>query len=92
MAGTLTEAVAALDPGSRALLELSLRGSYDVWLFDSVVESARIGPLRDGALRASLPANADEFRFIDVARRSPTGDHGGESVVRVRVEELLPAA
>jgi hypothetical protein len=60
-------------------------GHYEVWLFNSIVDSRPLGRLRNGvhvvALR--LPARARHYRWIDISFQ-PTGlvNHSGESELR----------
>jgi Anti-sigma-K factor rskA len=60
-------------------------GHYEVWLYNSVIDSQPLGRLRNGHLRltARLPANARHYRWIDVSFQ-PVGvvNHSGESELR----------
>jgi hypothetical protein len=60
-------------------------GHYDVWLYNSVIDSQPLGRLRNGRhqLTARLPANARHYRWIDVSFQ-PLGvvNHSGESELR----------
>lgn len=86
--------------GEEARLELQVRGldrppaSYEVWLYDSVIDSVSLGRLDDdGSLEATLPADAGEFGLLDVSlERGSDPGHSGASVLRVPLEDLLPEA
>ena len=60
-------------------------GHYEVWLYNSVIDSQPLGRLRNGRhrLTARLPANARHYRWIDVSFQ-PVGvvNHSGESELR----------
>jgi outer membrane biosynthesis protein TonB len=60
-------------------------GHYEVWLYNSVIDSVPLGRLRNGRHRlgARLPANARHYRWIDVSFQ-PVGvvNHSGESELR----------
>jgi len=61
------------------------RGHYEVWLFNSVLDSRALGRLRAGVRRVTyrLPAGARRYRWIDVSFQ-PFGvvNHSGESELR----------
>jgi hypothetical protein len=61
------------------------RGHYEVWLYDSVLDSAPLGRLTARASRAlyRLPRGAIHYRWVDISFQ-PSGDvnHSGESVLR----------
>ncbi len=88
--GTGTVIVTQKSPSLR--LNLSVRNlppvshaHYEVWLYDSVVNSEDVGRLRDGVTHLSLrlPSDARRYRWIDISIQ-PTGQvfHSGESVLR----------
>lgn len=88
--GTGTVIVTQKSPNLR--LNLSVRNlpavphaHYEVWLYDSVVNSEDVGRLRDGVTHLSLrlPSDARRYRWIDISIQ-PTGQvfHSGESVLR----------
>lgn len=61
------------------------RGHYEVWLYDSVLNSQPLARLREGrhALTIHLPRSARRYRWIDISFQ-PLGTvyHSGESVLR----------
>ena len=66
-------------------------GSYQVWLYDSIIDARSLGRLSaNGTLRVTLPANAGEFDYVDVSREPADGNanHSGQSVLRVATREL----
>jgi hypothetical protein len=66
-------------------------GRYQVWLYDSIIDARSLGRLSaDGTLRATLPANAGEFKYVDVSREPADANpnHSGQSVLRVPTREL----
>lgn len=69
-------------------------GSYEVWLYDSVIDARSIGKATGSkiALDAKLPADASNFRYIDVSREPADGNpnHSGESVLRLPLAKLSP--
>jgi hypothetical protein len=70
-------------------------GHYEVWLFNSVLDSAPLGRIRDGRRAATfrLPANARRYRWIDISFQ-PTGvvNHSGESELRSTNPARTPKA
>ncbi len=62
-----------------------LGGDYEVWLYNSILDSQPLTRLRGGghAFTITLPGNAHHFHWIDVSFQ-PTGiiNHSGESVLR----------
>lgn len=80
--------------GPRRHLMLNLRvrglpaahaGHYEVWLYNSVLDSRPLGRLRTGhaTLTTRLPGNTRRFRWIDISFQ-PAGvlNHSGESELR----------
>jgi hypothetical protein len=67
-------------------------GSYQVWLYDSVIEARSLGAGRGTklALDLKLPAAAPRYRFVDISREPADGNtnHSGASVLRVPLERL----
>src|SRR5687768_4251960 len=61
-------------------------GSYQVWLYSSVVQAKALGTIDGGSgeVKVQLPPDADRYRFLDVSREPPNGNpnHSGESVMR----------
>jgi hypothetical protein len=63
----------------------AVRGHYEVWLYNSVLDSQDLARLRNGVhtLRMPLPHGAHRYRWIDISFQ-PIGavNHSGESVLR----------
>jgi hypothetical protein len=63
------------------------RGHYEVWLYNSIIDSRALARLRTGRhhLTVRLPRHAAHYRWIDVSFQ-PLGsvNHSGESVLRAR--------
>jgi hypothetical protein len=85
------------DAGKRLQLTIeglpNARGAvYQVWLYNSVIDSRNIGGARGTkiTLSARLPKNIRRYRFIDVSREPADGNrnHSGASIVRVPVAKL----
>lgn len=68
-------------------------GGYQAWLYNSVVDATALGTLDNpnARLTVRLPAEAGEYRSIDVSREPADGNanHSGESVLRAPLAELL---
>jgi hypothetical protein len=68
-------------------------GTYQAWLYDSVVDAVPLGTFREGSgrLSARLPARAARYRFVDVSLEPADSNrnHSGDSVLRARLGELL---
>lgn len=66
-------------------LPAAVNGHYEVWLYDTVLDSQPLARLRNGVhqLSVPLPAAAHRYRFIDISFQ-PIGvvNHSGESVLR----------
>jgi hypothetical protein len=83
-----------LDGGKRLHLDVAglPDGNYEVWLYDSVIEANLIGKASGTklALDLKLPADASNYRYIDVSREPADGNpnHSGESVLRVPLAKL----
>jgi hypothetical protein len=61
------------------------RGHYEVWLFNSVLDSTALGRLRGGKRTATyeLPPQARRYRWIDISLQPRRYvNHSGESVLR----------
>lgn len=60
-------------------------GHYEVWLYNTVIDSQPLGRLRNGRPRLTvrLPGNARHYRWIDISFQ-PVGvvNHSGESELR----------
>src|SRR3954471_1543691 len=69
-------------------------GAYEVWLYDSVIDAVSIGKGNGPELKLDLklPANASNYRYVDVSREPADGNpnHSGESVLRVPLVKLSP--
>jgi hypothetical protein len=94
-AGAGAEGTASLlDGGKRLRLDVTgLRdGSYEVWLYDSVIEANLIGKGSGTklALDLDLPDDASHYRYVDISREPDDGNpnHSGESVLRVPLAKL----
>jgi hypothetical protein len=63
----------------------AVRGHYEVWLYNSVLDSQSLARLSTGVhtLRMPLPRDAHRYRWIDISFQ-PVGvvNHSGESVLR----------
>jgi hypothetical protein len=68
-------------------------GSYQVWLYDSVVRAESLGTFAgaSGRLRVQLPADARTYRFLDVSLEPADANpnHSGDSVLRAPLRDLL---
>lgn len=84
--------------GPPAKITLALRtpathpGIYEVWLYDTVIHAQSVARIQHGGGQATftLPADASDYRYIDVSEEKARGfpGHSGRSVERVG----LPAA
>jgi hypothetical protein len=89
-----TGSATLLDGGKRLKLEVSglPSGSYEVWLYDSVIEAQSIGRAtgRKIDLDVKLPPTASNYRYIDLSREPSDGNpnHSGESVMRIELSKL----
>jgi hypothetical protein len=68
-------------------------GSYQVWLYNSVVQAQSLGSIQGGSgrLEVRLPPDARRYQFLDVSHEPADGNqnHSGESVLRAPLRELL---
>ena len=68
-------------------------GAYQVWLYNSVVQSESLGtiPRGTGRLEVQLPPEARKYRFLDVSREPADANpnHSGDSVRRAPLRRLL---
>ena len=68
-------------------------GSYQAWLYDSVVRAESLGTFDGGSgrLRVKLPADARSYRFLDVSLEPADANpnHSGDSVLRAPLRDLL---
>lgn len=63
-------------------------GHYEVWLYNSVIDSRPLGALAApaGDLSVALPADYRRFRWLDVSmQRGGAVSHSGVSIVRARL-------
>ncbi len=67
-------------------------GSYEVWLYDSIIDAKSLGASQGTKidLDAKLPANARDFEYVDVSLEPADGNpnHSGQSVLRIPVDKL----
>ena len=67
--------------------------AYQVWLYNSVVDSIPLGTFRSGSgeVTIRLPATAENYRFLDVSQEPADSNrnHSGDSVLRARLKPLL---
>jgi hypothetical protein len=67
-------------------------GTYQVWLYDSVIDAVSLTKVQGTGLTVDLklPANASRYRYVDVSREPDDGNpnHSGESVLRVSLSRL----
>ena len=67
-------------------------GTYQVWLYNSVIEAKSLGAARGTKLDLDLhlPPSANHYRAIDVSREPHDGNrnHSGQSVLRVSLAKL----
>jgi hypothetical protein len=68
-------------------------GTYQVWLYDSIVNSQSLGTVSgaNGELEVKLPPEADQYRYLDVSHEPPDANpnHSGDSVLRAPLSKLL---
>jgi hypothetical protein len=83
---------ATVSDGKLTLNATLPRGSYEVWLYNSILDARSVGKGRGPALKvnADLPGNWKRYRFVDVSREPADGNpsHSGESVLRVPTKSL----
>lgn len=66
-------------------------GEYRAWLYKSVIDSRSLGKARkgNGEIKATLPANWQDYPFVDVSIQQPGSiAHSGESITRISTEDL----
>lgn len=70
------------------------RDVYELWLYNSILDSEGLGTTGSpsGSIEARLPANANDYRFLDLTMqpRNQTSVHNGRSLFRTplsRVEQ-----
>ena len=71
---------------------LARGGTYEAWLFDSLVVDRPLGLLHRGSTTLTVPRGVDlaHYRYLDISRQSPgsTRVHSGRSVLRADVAPL----
>jgi hypothetical protein len=68
-------------------------GTYQAWLYNSVVDAIPLGTFREGSgrLPLRLPARAGRYRFLDVSLEPADSNrnHSGDTVLRAPLAKLL---
>ena len=68
-------------------------GSYQVWLYDSIVKSKALGviPGGKGKIEVQLPPDAGKYKYLDVSKEPDDANpnHSGASVMRAPLADLL---
>lgn len=68
-------------------------GTYQVWLYDSIVQSKSLGTITDGKgkLEVQLPPDAGKYKYLDVSKEPDDANpnHSGQSVMRAPLNDLL---
>jgi hypothetical protein len=68
-------------------------GTYQVWLYDSIVNSQSLGTVSGGSgrLEVKLPPDSGEYRYLDVSLEPSDANpnHSGDSVMRAPLNQLL---
>lgn len=83
-----------LDGGKRLRLDITglPAGTYQVWLYNSIIDSHSLTQARGTtlALDLKLPANAGHFKLVDISREPADGNpnHSGQSLLRVPLAKL----
>ena len=82
-----------LDGGKRLRLDISglSAGTYQVWLYNSIIDSRSLTQARGTtlALDLQLPANASHYKFVDISLEGDANpNHSGQSVARVPLAKL----
>jgi Anti-sigma-K factor rskA len=71
-------------------------GVYELWLYTTLIGARSLGTIDsgDGSISAPLPADASDFRYLDLSRESGPSDHihSGISIRRAELAPLLAAA
>jgi hypothetical protein len=89
-----TGTAALTEGGKRLTIKVSglRQGSYQVWLYDDVIDAASLtkasGTKLD--LDLDLPRNASHYHYVDISLEPPDGNpnHSGQSVLRVPLAKL----
>lgn len=68
-------------------------GTYQVWLYDSIVRAKSLGTIQGGTgtVDVQLPPDARKYRYLDVSHEPDDANpnHSGDSVLRAPLEDLL---
>jgi hypothetical protein len=68
-------------------------GTYQVWLYDSIVRAKSLGTIQSGKgeIDVQLPPDADKYKYLDVSHEPDDANpnHSGDSVMRAPLEDLL---
>ncbi len=68
-------------------------GVYELWLYNTLIGAQPLGTTDsgDGTIKSALPADAADFRFLDLSRESGQSDrtHSGVSILRAELAPLL---
>jgi hypothetical protein len=97
-----TATVSITGEGEERSIEVSLKGMpapgkgvYELWLYNTLIGAMPLGTLDsgDGSISAPLPADAADFRYLDLSREDAGDDriHSGVSVRRTELAPLLDA-
>jgi hypothetical protein len=82
--------------GKRLVLDVSglpaRKGAYQVWLYNSVIDSHGLVTERGSNVKLDLklPANASRYHYVDISFEPSDGNpnHSGASVLRVALSQL----
>ena len=68
-------------------------GTYQVWLYDSIVRAKSLGTIQGGkgTIDVQLPPDAGKYKYLDVSHEPDDANpnHSGDSVMRAPLEDLL---
>ena len=68
-------------------------GAYELWLYNTLIGAHSLGTADSGnaTISAQLPADAKDFRYLDLSRESGPDDrvHSGISIRRTALAPLL---
>jgi hypothetical protein len=68
-------------------------GVYELWLYNAIIGAQSLGTIDsgDGTISQKLPADAGDFRYLDLSRESGPDDtvHSGISIRRAELAPLL---
>jgi hypothetical protein len=89
-----TGTAALTQGGKRLTVKVSglRQGTYQVWLYDDVIDAASLTKARGTKLDLDLklPRNASHYHYVDISLEPPDGNpnHSGESVLRAPLAKL----